>query len=219
MSGRLAVLRLEPLPEPAENLLPDAILFGSVFDTVIDVGIVIYFDDVKTLVGLFHIDSIEPIAHEIGALDRRLYDAMGDLIQRDSGEAAFELALTVSIFDHLPVAARHPVLASEDRFPAQHTDPPVEGRRHEFLGNEEIGMFEHLLDLGPKRRLVVELEYSAAERAVGDLEHDRKPKRMRELAGLLLALHDHRLGRRHARSPKALSEVDFVGAADHRLGI
>ena len=42
---------------------------------------------------------------------------------------------------------------------------------------------------------------------------------MHEVAGLLLALHDHRLGRWHTRSPEALSEVDFVGAADHRLGI
>ena len=49
------------------------------------------------------------------------------------------------MLDDLPMAARHAVLADEQRLAGEHADPPVELGRQEFLRQQEVGLLEQLV--------------------------------------------------------------------------
>ena len=123
------------------------------------------------------------------------------------------------MLDDLPVAARHLILANEQRFAVEHADPPVEIGRHELLREQQVGVLEQLVGQRLQRLEIVDLVHAARERAVGDLHHHRPTQALLGL-GEVLVLRQHD-GRRdgNAMGVHQFVEIDLVGAADHRLRI
>ena len=80
------------------------------------------------------------------------------------------------------MAARHLILADEQRLAVEHADAPVEIGRHEFLREQQVGVLEQLVGQRLQRGEIVDLVHAARERAVGDLHHHRPAERFSALA-------------------------------------
>ncbi len=114
------------------------------------------------------------------------------------------------------MAARHAVLADEQRLAGQHADPPVEIGRQEFLRQQEVGLFEQFVADALERRRRLDLVHAAGERAVGDLHHQRQAELVDHLGQVGILGEDHGRRRRHLVLLQQLHQEHFVGAADHR---
>src|SRR4029077_16352148 len=159
-------LLLEPLDEPLEQPCPDLILADLVLDAVLEVRVVVDLHDDEAALGLFDVDAVEALADR----PRRPHgdvDQLGwRLIELEGAKAALVRGTVGSVLDDLPVAARHAVLAHEQRLAGQDTHPPVELGRQEFLRQQEIGFLEQLIGDAAKFLRRVHLVHAARERAV-----------------------------------------------------
>ena len=168
---------------------------------------------------LLDVDAVEPVADRARRRERRVEHVRRRVGEREGAEAAL-LGAVRPVFDDLPMAARHLILADEQRLAVEHADAPVEIGRHEFLREQEIGVLEQPLGQVLQLREILDLMHAARERAVGNLDHHRPAQR-----GLGLACRSSSSasitvgGDRHAVRLHQLVQIDLVGAADHRGGI
>src|ERR1700722_7190021 len=106
---------VDPLHEPLQDAAPYLVLADQILAPVIEIGIVVDFDHRDLIGGLLHVDPIEPVADPPRRAKRDVEDFRRRVGQRDRGRAAFARAVR-PMFDDLPMATRHPVLADEKRF-------------------------------------------------------------------------------------------------------
>ena len=116
--------------------------------------------------GLFEVDAVKTVADRPRRADRDVDHLGRRLVQTEGAETALVRGAVGPVFHHLPMAARHAVLADEQRLAGKHADAPVEIGRQEFLRQDQIGLLEQLirdlLELGRGFDLV----HAARERAV-----------------------------------------------------
>ena len=108
------------------------------------------------------------------------------LVEVEGAKAALARGAVGAVLDDLPVAARHAVLADEQRLAREHADAPVELGRQEFLRQQQVGLLEQLVGDAAELLRRVHLVHAARERAVGDLHHQRQAQfvhRLRQVAG------------------------------------
>ena len=107
-----------------------------------EVGIVVDLHDDDAVVGLLEVDAVEAVADRPRRADRDIDDLGRRLVEIEGAEAALVRRAVGPVFHHLPMAARHAVLAHEQRLAGQHADPPVEIGRQEFLRQHQVGFLE-----------------------------------------------------------------------------
>ena len=96
-------------------------------------------------VGLLEVDAVEAVADRLGGAHRDVDDLGRRLVEIEGAEPAFARRAVGTVLDDLPVAARHAVLADEQRLAGEHADAPVELGRHEFLREQQVGLLEQLV--------------------------------------------------------------------------
>src|SRR5215207_10821983 len=121
-------LLLESLDEPAQQLGPDLVLAHLVLNAMLQIRIVIDFHDNETRVGLFDVDTVEPLPDRARGAHCDVNQFGGRLVDFEGLEASFARGAVGAVLDDLPVSARHAVLADEQRLAGQYADPPVELR-------------------------------------------------------------------------------------------
>src|SRR5580704_1091501 len=159
-------LLLEAVGEPLEQPPPDIVLAGRILDTVFEVGVVVDFHDDNAVVGLLEVDAVKTVADRPRRAHRDIHHLGRRLGEIEGAEAALMGRAVRSVFHHLPMAARHTVLADEQWLAGQHPDPPIEIGRQEFLRQEKVGLFEQLLADALERCRRFDLVYAAGKRAV-----------------------------------------------------
>ena len=135
---------IDPFDEPVDEPRPDLVLADLVLDPVLEIGVVVDLDDDDRAVGLLDVDAIEARADRAGRLERGVDDARRGVGDGDCLRSALAGAVR-PVLDDLPVAARHLILAHEQRLAVEHSDPPVELGRHELLGQQEVGVLEQFI--------------------------------------------------------------------------
>ena len=135
-------LLLEPVDEPAQQAGPDFVLADGILDAVFEVGIVVDLHDHDAVVGLLEVDAVEAVADRPRGADRDIDHLARRLVEIEGAEAAFARRAVGPVFHDLPVAARHAVLAHEQRLAGEHADAPVEIGRQEFLRQQQVGFLE-----------------------------------------------------------------------------
>src|SRR5579862_1201547 len=123
---RPARLLLEALDEPAQQPHPDFVLADRVLDAVLEVGIVVDLHDDDAVFGLLEVDAVKSLADRARGAHRDVDHLARRLIEIKRAESALARGAVGAVLHHLPVAARHAVLAREQRLTGQHADAPVE---------------------------------------------------------------------------------------------
>src|SRR5580693_444257 len=157
---------VDPLNEPVEDSRPDLVLADLVLDPVFEVRVVVDLDDDDRAVRFLDVDAIETRTDRARGLERRVDDGRGRIADRKCLRAAFPRSVR-SVFDNLPMAARHLILAHKKRFAFQDANPPIEFGRHEFLRQQEVGVLEKFVGQLLQLLAGLNLVHAARERAVG----------------------------------------------------
>src|SRR5262249_28593077 len=134
-------------------------------------------------------------------------------VKLEGAEAALVRASVGPILDHLPMSTRHPVLADEQRFAGKDTDAPVEFGRQEFLREHKVGPREQRLDDALELGKVADLMHAARERAVWNLDDQRKPKLVRRPREIAAFRQDHGWWNRHLIETQKLDQEYLIGAS------
>src|SRR5262245_33898215 len=125
-------LLLEALDEPLEQAHPDLVLADRILDAMLEAGVIVDLHDHDAVVGLLEVDAIEAVADRLGGAHRDVDHPGRRLVEVEGAEAALARGSVRPVLDHLPVAARHAVLAHEQWLASEHADPPVEIGGQEF---------------------------------------------------------------------------------------
>ena len=157
----------------------------------------------KPLVGLLDVDAVEALPDRLGGAHRDVDHLARRLVEIEGLGAALAQRAVGPVLDDLPVAARHAVLADEQRLAGEHADPPVELGRQEFLRQQQVGFLEQFVGDALEFLRGADLVHAARERAVGNLDHQRQAQfvhRPRQVAGV--GQH-HGRRRRHLVGPSS----------------
>ena len=109
---------------------------------MVEVGVVVDLDDEDAVIGLLEVDAVEPVADAAGGAHRRLDDMRRRFLQREGLDAALVGLARRLVVDDLPVLLGHQVVDGKERLAAEHADPPVILGRDEFLGDQQVGIFQ-----------------------------------------------------------------------------
>src|ERR1700677_982794 len=131
--GMTGSLLLKPVDEPAQQLHPDFVLSDHVLHAVFEIWIVVDLHDHDAVVGLLEVDAVKTFADRPRRAHRDVDHLLWRLIDLEGLETALMRGTVGPVFHHLPMTARHAVLADEQRLAGQYADPPVEIGRQEFL--------------------------------------------------------------------------------------
>src|SRR5690242_13128332 len=126
------LLLLKSVDEPAQQPRPDFVLADGVLDAVFEARIVVDFHDHDTVRSLFEVDAIESVADRPRRAHGDVDHFPGRLVEPKGAEAAFMRGAIRPVLDHLPMPARHAVLADKERLAGEYADPPIEIGREEF---------------------------------------------------------------------------------------
>src|SRR4249919_484073 len=124
--ARRTGLLLEPLNEPFEQPHPYFIPADDVLDAVFEVGIVVDLHDDEALVRLLHVDPVEAVADRPRRAHCNVDERGRSLVDVEGLEAAFARGAVGAVLDDLRMAARHTVLADEQRLAGKDAHAPVE---------------------------------------------------------------------------------------------
>src|SRR5207253_7797706 len=95
--------------------------------------------------GLLDINAVKAVPDRPCRPNRYIDQLRRSLIEVEGANAALARGAVGPVLDDLPVAARHPILAHEQRLAAQYADTPIELRRQEFLRQQQVRLFEQLV--------------------------------------------------------------------------
>ncbi|MFM1942842.1 MAG: hypothetical protein RI897_1824 [Verrucomicrobiota bacterium] len=144
-----------------------------IFDAVIDAGVVVDFDDEATAFDFLDIDAVEAIADEVGGFEGGLDDAGGGEFDGERFEFAGVVVVSgEGVVIDLPVVTGHEVFAGVEGFAVEDGDTPIEVGADEFLGDEEVGVFEELVDFGEVFLFGFDFDDAEGEGGVGLFEDD-----------------------------------------------
>src|SRR5690606_19724436 len=120
---------------------PNRILLAGIFTSMIEIGIVIYFDDKETFRRFLQVYAVEPVANEAGCVGSHVDHFLWRGRKGNWPKATFDRPLAARIvIDDLPMFACHQIAGHEDWLAPQHADSPVEVGRHELLADQKISL-------------------------------------------------------------------------------
>ena len=113
---------------------------------------------------------------------------------------------------------RHEILAGEERLAIENADPPVEGRGHEFLGDDQVGILEQDGELLLEFAFRTDFDDTSRKRAVRPLENAGKSQ-FRDDVDRIFAVQNDSFGDADVVPAQELGKIDLVRATHDRLGI
>ncbi len=190
-----------------------------VFDAVIDTGVVIDFDDEAAAFDFLDIDAVEAVADEVGGFDGGLHDAGGGEFDGEGFEFSGMVILAgESVVIDLPVVAGHEVFAGVEGFAVEDGDTPIEVGADEFLGDEEVGVLEELVDFSDVFLFRFDFDYAEGEGGVRLFEDDGEAEFGEDVLDII-AVEDFGDGGGDFVAVEEFCEEDFIRAADDGLGV
>ena len=190
----------------------------DIFVALVDVRIVVDFNNVDATLGLFEVNTVQAVADQIGSLHRDIDNFFGRLVNQPClALTLFDIAGRI-VFHNLPVLFGHEVLTHVNRFAIQHADTPVERRVQIFLRQNQIGVFEATRDNFLQFFFIRGFEHAQRKRTVRDFQDHGILQGLFERFEIAL-MQDHRLGHRHFICAEQLGQINLVGTFHNRVRI
>ena len=101
-SGRRALL-FEAADEVLQHQAVEGVLQVGVLDAGVEVGVVVHLDHLDAVADLLEVDAIEPVADQVGGLERQFHDRLRRALHRQGAAFADDLGALGLVVDDLPV--------------------------------------------------------------------------------------------------------------------